>query len=133
MRASAAVQLRVVFERGLALLLNVGVLAATGIASGTPCCTLQQLSRPVSAEMRDCCDSPDCCRVEKRGVAQAALSIKAPEVGALAVLPVSHPLFAGVAAVASGGAPWRLSFSRTDHPPPRGGRDLHLRISLLRI
>ena len=120
-------------DRGLALLLSFGVLAATGIASGTPCCTLQQLSRPVSAEMRDCCDSPDCCRVEKRGVAQAALSIKAPEVGTVAALPVSHPLFVGEAAAASSAALSRLSFSRTDHPPPRGGRDTHLRISLLRI
>ena len=131
--ASLAVQSRVVFDRGLALLLSVGVLTATGIASGTPCCTLEQLSRPASAEMRDCCDSPDCCRAEKRGVAQAALSIKAPEVGTAAALPVSHPLFAGDTALASEAALLRLPFSRTDHPPPRGGRDTHLRISLLRI
>jgi hypothetical protein len=115
------------------LLLSVGVLAATGIASGTPCCTLQQLSRPVSAEMRDCCDSPDCCRVEKRGVAEAALSIRAPELAPAAALSVGHLLFVGEAAFVSGAALARPPFSRTDHPPPRGGRDTHLRISVLRI
>jgi hypothetical protein len=128
-----AVQSRSMRNRELALLLSLGVLAATGIASGTPCCTLQQLYRPVSAEVRDCCDSPDCCRVEKHGVAQAALSIKAPEVGTVAALPVSHPLFFGEAGAASSAVLSRLFFSRTDHPPPRGGRDTHLRISLLRI
>jgi hypothetical protein len=122
-----------VFDRGLALLLSLGVLAATGIASGTPCCTLQQLSRPVSAEMRDCCDSPDCCRVEKRGIAPAALSIKAPELAAPATHSVGHPLFDGETAFVSDAALGRPPFSRTDHPPPRGGRDTHLRISLLRI
>ena len=41
--------------------------------------------------------------------------------------------FAGDTALASEAALLRLPFSRTDHPPPRGGRDTHLRISLLRI
>jgi hypothetical protein len=119
--------------RGLRLLLGLAVLAATGVASGAPCCTMEQLARPASAEVRDCCDSSDCCRGEKRGPAQAALSIKPLELRAAVTPAFSHPLFAGEAAVASAAGLERLSFLETNLPPPRDGRDTHLRISLFRI
>ncbi len=119
-------------HRGLRLLLGLAVLAATGVAS-SPCCTMQQLSRPASAEIRDCCESSDCCRVETRGPAQAALSIKPPEVGTATALALSHPLLSGQAAVAPSAGLARLSFFETDRLPSRDGRDTHLRISLFRI
>jgi hypothetical protein len=121
------------FSRGLRLLLGVAVLAATGVASGVPCCTMEQLAGPASAEVRDCCDSSDCCRVEKRGPAQAALSARPLELGAGPAPAFSHPLFVGEAAAASRAGLRRVSFFQTDLPPPRNGRDTHLKISLLRI
>ena len=119
--------------RGVRLLLSLAVLAETGVVSSTPCCTMECFSRPASVEVRDCCDSSDCCRGEKRGPAQAALSIKPPELGAAMTSAFSHPLFAGEAAVTSGASLDRLSLFETDLPPPRDGRDTHLRISLFRI
>jgi hypothetical protein len=121
------------FDRGLRLVLCLAVLAATGVASAMPCCTLQQLSSPVSAEIRDCCESPDCCRLEKRGPAQAALSVKPPEVAAAAAIFVAHPLFLGESATALNGAFARVSLFDSDLPPPLDGRGTHLRISLFRI
>jgi len=119
--------------RGVRLLLSLAVLAETGVVSSTPCCTMGCLSRPASVEVHDCCDSSDCCRLEKRGPAQAALSIRPPEVGTAATLALSHPPPLGEAAVASRAGLARLSFFETDLPPPRDGRDTHLRISLFRI
>lgn len=83
--------------------------------------------------MRDCCKSPDCCRVEMRGVAQVALSIKAPQAATMTALPVSYPLFTLDSVLVCDPALLRLPFLRPDHPPPGGGRDTHLRISLLRL
>jgi hypothetical protein len=94
---------------------------------------MEQLARPASAEVRDCCENSDCCRVEKRGPAQAALSIKPPELGAALTLAFSHPLFAGEAAVASGAGLERPSFFETDLSPPRDERDTYLWVSLFRI
>lgn len=119
--------------RGVRLLLSLAVLAETGVVSSKPCCTMEQLARSAAAEVCDCCDSSDCCRGEKRGPAQAALSIKPPELGAAVTLSFSHPLFAGEAAVASGAGLERLSFFEINLPAPRDGRDTHLRISLFRI
>ena len=113
------------------MLLSLAVLVETGVAS-TPCCAMQQLSGPASIEVLDCCDSADCCRLEKRGPAQVALSIKPPDVGA-AALSFSHPLLPGEAAVALRAGFARSSFFENDHPPPLNGRDTHLRISLLRL
>ena len=118
-------------SRGVGLLLSLAVLVETGAVS-TPCCAMEQLSRPASVEVLDCCDSADCCRLEKRGPAQVALSIKPPEVGP-AALSFNHPLLLGEAAVASRAAFARTSFFENDHPPPLNGRDTHLRISLLRV
>jgi len=120
-------------RKSLLLFLGIAVLAATGVASPLPCCTLEELSRPGSTEVRDCCDRQDCCRVEKRGPAQAALSIKAPEVGVTTLLATSHPQWLVQEAVSPAGALARQPLFEKDHPPPRGGRDTHLRISLLRI
>jgi hypothetical protein len=119
------------FSRGVRLLLSLAVLVETGIVSA-PCCAMEQLSRPASVEVLDCCDSADCCRLEKRGPTQVAFSIKPPEVGA-AALCFTHPLVLGEAAVASRNGFARSSFFENDHPPPRNGRDTHLRISLLRL
>ena len=127
----AGCRIPVMLRKGLALIMGLGVLAATGVASPTPCCTLQDLSRLAAAVVRDCCERPDCCRVEKRGTAQAALSIKAPEVGAAIEIPAIHPVWIGERSAFLPAA--RLSFLMADHPPPGDGRDTHLRISLLRI
>ena len=67
----------------------------------------------------------------ERGTAQAALSIKAPEVGAAIEIPAIHPVWIGERSAFLPAA--RLSFLMADHPPPSDGRDTHLRISLLRI
>lgn len=112
-------------------MLCLAVLAATGVASGTPCCTLQQLSRPVSSELRDCCESPDCCRMEKRGPAQAALSSKSPQIGAAPTIPSYPPPF--LAEAASNGVLARVFLLQSDLSPPGDGRGTYLRISLLRI
>jgi hypothetical protein len=120
--------------RGGCLILAVAVLAATGVAAPAPCCALEELSRPVPAGVPDCCDRPDCCRVEKRGPAQAALSSKAPEVGATAIAAVgllqwhAQTIFYRAAEASS-----RPLFAKDHPPPPHAGRDTHLRISLLRL
>jgi len=121
-------------RRVLVLLLGAGVLAVTGIAELSLCCSLEELSRPANSEIRDCCGNPDCCRSERRGHAQATLSVKAPrgdaaekapEMGATHWLAMD-PVAAAPRMVA------HLSTSR-HHPPPLDGRGTHLRISLFRI
>jgi hypothetical protein len=119
-------------RRAVALLLGFGFLAATGVASGTPCCTLTHLAGPPAVTSPDCCDSPDCCRGEKRGPAQATLSAKAPDTAARAMLiaasPVSHARTAGTI-LAGFGEPLVLK----DHSPPLDRRETRLLISLFRV
>ena len=119
-------------RRAVALLLGFGFLAAGGVVSGTPCCTLTHLAGPATVASPDCCDSPDCCRGEKRGPTQATLSAKAPETSARAAF-VAAPLaiFAGSAGtlVAAFGEPLVLK----DHSPPLDRRATRLLISLFRI
>ena len=116
----------------VAVLLGVGFLAATGVASGTPCCTLAHLAAPAALTLPDCCDSPDCCRGEKRGPAEATLSAKAPGISARAVF-VAAPAVAfamAVGTIVSGfGEPLVLK----DHSPPLDGRSTRILISLFRI
>ena len=119
-------------RRLVAVVLGFGLLAATGVASGTPCCTLAHLAGPAALSSPDCCDSPDCCRGEKRGPAQATLSAKAPETSARAAfLAAPLELSARVAGttVASFGEPLVLK----DHSPPLDRRATRLLISLFRI
>jgi hypothetical protein len=118
-------------RRVLGILLTVGVLCTTGVASGTPCCTLLRLDPGNRAG--DCCGSSGCCRIEKRGPAQAALLAKAPEAAAPEASSVSRPLFLAGAEASSPTASARERLFRTDHPPPPGSRDTYLKISLFRI
>lgn len=119
-------------RRAVAVLLGFGFLAATGVASGTPCCTLAHLAAPAALTLPDCCDSPDCCQGEKRGPAQATLSAKAPENSVRATF-VAAPLMllarAAGTTVASFGEPLVLK----DHSPPFDRRATRLLISLFRI
>lgn len=119
-------------RRVVAILLGFGFLAATGVASGMPCCTLAHLAGPAAVSSPDCCDSPDCCRGEKRGPAQATLSAKTPETSAsaafVAALPVPSARAAGTT-VAAFGEPLVLK----DHSPPLDRRATRLLISLFRI
>lgn len=114
------------------LLLGFGLLAASGVAAGVPCCTLTHLSGQPSVASADCCDSPPCCLAEERGPAPATLSAKAPETSAsaafVAALPVLYTAAAGTTVAAFGE---RLVLE--DHSPPLDGRDTRLRISLFRI
>lgn len=117
-------------RKSLAIVLGLGVLAATGVASGTPCCTLAKLAPASTTEVRDCCAHPSCCDIEKRGPAQAP-SVKA----AASALPTDLPL---TACLASGDpeAVFGLRPAVThsvDRPPPLDLRDTHLRISVFRI
>ena len=119
-------------RRVVALLLGFGFLASSGVASGTPCCTLTHLAGPPALASPDCCDSPDCCRGEKRGPAQATLSAKAPETSSrpafVAAPPVSFARAAGTAMAAFG----ELLVLK-DHSPPLDRRETRLLISLFRI
>src|SRR6266481_7678724 len=104
-------------RRAIALLLGFGFLAATGVASGTPCCTLTHLTGPPAVASADCCDSPDCCQGEKRGPAQATLSAKTPDTAARAVLMAASPMPCARTAgtiVTGFGEPLVLK----DHSPP---------------
>jgi hypothetical protein len=119
-------------RRAVALLLGFGFLAATGVASGTPCCTLAHLAGPASVSSPDCCDNPDCCRGEKRGPAQATLSAKAPETSARAAfvaVPLAIFTRSAGTTVAAFGEPLVLK----DHSPPLDRRATRLLISLFRI
>src|SRR5258706_1262009 len=119
-------------RRAVALLLGFGFLAATGVASGTPCCTLTHLTGPAAVTSTDCCDSPDCCRGEKRGPAQATLSAKAPKSSARApfvAAPLAIIAMASRTTVAAFGEPLVLK----DHSPPLDKRATRLLISLFRI
>jgi hypothetical protein len=120
-------------RRALGALLTVGVLCTTGVASGTPCCTLLGLEPDSRPRVEDCCTSSDCCRIEKRGPAQTAPLSRASEDAGPATLSVGHPPFAGETAGASVALSDRTRFFETDHPPPPAGRNVYLRISLLRI
>jgi hypothetical protein len=119
-------------RRSVALLLGFGVLAATGVASGTPCCTLTHLAGLAAVSSPDCCDSPDCCRGEKRGPADVTLSAKAPEISSRAPFVAAPfvlvPRTAGTT-VAIFGEPLVLK----DHSPPLDRRATRLLISLFRI
>ena len=119
--------------RGLRLLLCFAVLGATGLISAMPCCALPQLSPAASAELRDCCGSGECCRVEKPGPAPVVIAVRYPEIRSAAAFPAGHPAFPGDSAIASDGALARVSFFQSDLPPPLNGRGTHLRNSLLRI
>ena len=119
-------------RRGLALLLGFSLLSATGVASGTPCCTLLHLAGPAAVGSPDCCDNPDCCRGEKRGPAQATLSARTPEAAPRAAFVAPPPPLSGGSAGAilvAFGEPLVLN----DHSPPLDGRQTRLLISLFRI
>ena len=117
--------------RGVRLILTLAVLVATGVVPAAPCCAMEG-SGPSAVEVRDCCGS-DCCRLEKRGPMQADLLIEPRKAGAAAATAFSHPPPVAETAIRAGSLHDRLSFLETDPSPPRGGRDIHLRISLLRI
>ena len=119
-------------RRAVSLLLGFGFLAASGVASGTPCCTLTHLAGPPAVAPPDCCDSPDCCRGEKRGPAQATLSTRAPETSTRAAfVPAPLAIFARAAGTteAAFGEPLVLK----DHSPPLDRSATRLLISLFRI
>jgi hypothetical protein len=122
-------------RKGLGVLLTAGVLCATGIASGTPCCTLLTLDsgHGAGAPAVDCCESTNCCSIEKQGPAQAELLATLPGTAGSEASFVSHPLFIANAEALLPATPALKRFTRTDHSPPPGGRDTYLRVSLLRI
>ncbi len=122
-------------RRGLGVLLVVGVLCATGVASGTPCCTLLRLdsSNRAGEGAGDCCESSNCCRIEKRGPAQAEFLATSPDAAAAEAPLVSRPILAAGPVGASPAGSAGQALSPTDHPPPPGGRDTYLRISLFRV
>ena len=119
-------------RRAIAVLLGFGLLAAAGVLSGTPCCTLTHLAGPASFASPDCCDKPDCCRGEKRGPAQATLSAKTPEAAARAAFAAAVPVIPGWTA-GTIGVSFAAPLVARDHSPPFDGRGTHLRISLFRI
>lgn len=117
-------------RRGLALPLVFGLLAATGVASGTPCCTLTHLAGASAVESADCCDRPDCCRGEERGPFPANFSARAPQAAPpvlVATLPSLHGT--GPSARIVSGPPVVSS----DLSPPLDRRGTRLLISLFRI
>lgn len=116
----------------MGVLLTAGVLCATGIASGAPCCTLLALDAGNRAAAVDCCESSNCCSIEKQGPAQAELLATLPG-AAGSVASFAHPLVLADAEASLPAASALKRFSRTDHSPPPGGRDTYLRVSLLRI
>ena len=118
-------------RRGLALPLVFGLLATTGVASGTPCCTLTHLAGPAGVEFADCCDQPDCCRGEERGPVQANLSAKAPEAAPPVVLFAALPSLNGTGRTARIASSAPLVSS--DLSPPLDRRATRLLISLFRI
>ena len=129
----AGCRIAVMLRKGFLLLLGFGVLAATGVASLSPCCGLEELTRPASTEIRDCCARADCCRSEKRGPAPAALSLKAPEAADSLALQLSDaPWLASGAAVPPAAFAGQFLFDK-DHSPPLDGRGTHLRISVFRV
>jgi hypothetical protein len=119
-------------RRAIGIFLGFGFLAATGVASGKPCCTLIQLAGPAVAGSPDCCDNPDCRMGEKRGPAQATLAARAPKAASpaafLPVPPVLSRRAAGKISIAFG-EPLVVS----DHSPPLDRRETRLLISLFRI
>ncbi len=121
------------WKRGPAVLVCLCLLTATGVASGTPCCTLAHLAERASVASPDCCDKPDCCRGETRGPADATLTIKPPEIEAAVLLAFGHPLLAGETVTVSRADRARIFFYQTDLPPPLDGRGTHLRISVFRV
>ena len=119
-------------RRAVAIPLVFGFLAATGVASGTPCCTLAHLTAPAALSAPDCCDSPDCCRGEKRGPAQATLSAKVPQTSARTPFVAAPPVLSARACgtiVSAFGEPLVLK----DHSPPLDRRATRLLISFFRI
>jgi hypothetical protein len=114
------------------LLVGFGLLAASGVAAGTPCCTLTHLAGPPSVASSDCCDSPDCCRVEERGPAQATLSAKAAETLARAAFIAAPPVLCPGAVGRTVAAFGELLVLK-DHSPPLDRRATRLLISLFRV
>ena|SRR5437762_2353388 len=119
-------------RRAVALLLGFGFLASSGVASGTPCCTLTHLAGPPAVASPDCCDSPDCCRGEKRGPAQATLSPKTPENSARMAF-VATPTLPSVTGAGTTVAVFGEPLVLKDHSPPLDRRATRLLISLFRI
>ena len=119
-------------RRGLAFVVSLGLLAATGVASGTPCCTLTHLADRASVASPDCCDDPDCCRGEKRGPVDATLTVRTSEISPPAVFV---PVPALPASRVSG--PDLLAFGdrpvANEHSPPLDRSRTHLLISVFRI
>ena len=113
-------------------MLGLGFLAASGAASGTPCCTLTHLAGSPAVWSPDCCDSPDCCRGEKRGPAQATLSARTPETPARMAF-VATPTLLSVRAAGPTVAVFGEPLVLTDHSPPLDRRATRLLISLFRI
>ncbi len=117
---------------GLPFAVCLGLLAATGVASGTPCCTLTRLADRASVAAPDCCDNPDCCRGEKRGPADATLTVRTSE-----ILPPA--VFVPAPALPAGGifSPDLLGFGErpvaNEHSPPLDRSRTHLLISVFRI
>ena len=119
-------------RRAIALLVAFGLLAASGSALRMPCCGLAQLARVSSLEAPDCCPSPDCCRGEKRGPAQAALSSKAPETGPRPAL-AAQQMPAHVAPSGFFLSHFRATFAYPEHFPPAARPNTRLLISLIRV
>ncbi len=117
---------------GLALTVCLGLLAATGVVSGTPCCTLTHLADRASVASPDCCDNPDCCRGEKRGPADATLTVRASEISPPEVFAPAPALSAGgisgLGLLACGDRP-----VANEHSPPLDRGRTHLLISVFRI
>jgi len=119
-------------RRAAALLVAFGLLVAAGSALRMPCCGLAQLTRVSALEAPDCCPTPDCCRGEKRGPAQAALTSRAPDTGlrpalALQQMP-AHPAPIGFFLTR-----FRAPFAFTEHSPPAERPNPRLLISLIRV
>jgi hypothetical protein len=119
-------------RRGLAFVVSLGLLAATGVASGTPCCTLTHLADRASVASPDCCDDPDCCRGEKRGPVDATLSAATPETEPRAAFVPISPLLPGrISSMVLPAFSDRTAVS--EHPPPLDRSRTRLLISLFRI
>jgi len=119
-------------RRAAALLVAFGLLVAAGSALRMPCCGLAQLARVSALQAPDCCPSPDCCRGEKRGPAQAALSSKAPDTGPRPAL-AAQQMPAHAAPSGFFLTPFRVPFAFSEHSPPTERPNTRLLISLIRV
>ncbi len=120
------------WRRGLALLGCFGLLAATGVASGTPCCTLTHLADRASMVSPDCCDNSDCCRGEKRESAEVTLSVKTSDMSPRAHSVPASPLLPGrISGMVLAAFGDRAVVN--EHSPPLDRSRTRLLISLFRI